>query len=454
MSVFQLINPATEAAFQQLSAHSASDIEERLAQAHQAFWQWGKKTYKQRAEVLHAVALSMKRNSGLLAQQISEEMGKITAEAQSEIDKCAMACGYYAQTAESLLSDRDIPTEFKKSYVSHQPLGVILGILPWNFPFWQFFRFAAPTLMAGNTIVFKHAASTMGCGETIQQLFEQVGAPYLVQHLRIDVDQVSALIADRRVRGVSLTGSTRAGRSVGQLAGQHLKPVVLELGGSDAYVILDDADLKLATDRCIQGRFLNCGQSCVSAKRFIVTSKNAEAFEGLLKERIQKIRYGAPMTKVEMGPMARKDLRDQLHDQVVRSKQQGLRAVIGGEIPHQTGFYYPATLLVGAKPGTVPFDEELFGPVATIAIAESEEQALKWANASNYGLGSAIFSKNTERAERLAVQYLDAGMAFINDFVRSDIHLPFGGIKDSGLGRELSVEGIRSFVNSKTICLS
>jgi succinate-semialdehyde dehydrogenase/glutarate-semialdehyde dehydrogenase len=454
MASYPLINPATEEVISHIEGHNSQQVEEILQKAHEAFSLWRASTFKQRGEIVHTVALLMKRNKEVLARQISDEMGKTLTEAIAEIEKCAGACGYYAQVAEKMLAPRDIPTDFKKSYVTPQPLGVVLGILPWNFPFWQFFRFAAPTLMAGNTIVFKHALSTLGCGETIAQLFEQAGGENLVSHLKIDVEHIPPLIADRRVRGVSLTGSTRAGRSVGQLAGQHLKPVVLELGGSDAYVILDDADLKLAADRCVQGRFLNAGQSCVSAKRFIVTAKNAAEFEGLLKERIQKLKFGDASEKVDIGPMARRDLRDQLHQQVVRAQQQGLRVVLGGEIPSRLGFFYPPTLLVGAKPGTVPFDEELFGPVATLAIAEEEGQALTWANESSYGLGSAIFTRDLDRAEALAAQHFEAGMCFINDFVRSDSHLPFGGVKDSGLGRELSYEGLHSFTNAKTICMA
>ena len=452
---FQLINPATEEIFAEIPLHGPRDVESLLSRSDAAFEKWREMSFAERGACFEAMGIYLKRNADSLARQITDEMGKILPESKAEIEKCAACCLHYASAAEGLLENRDIiRSGFKKSYVAFEPLGVILGILPWNFPFWQFFRFAVPTLMAGNTIIFKHSPNTVGSAQTIENLFREFGFPEdVVRLLIVDVPIVNSLIADRRVRGVSLTGSTRAGRAVAAQAGQFLKPSVLELGGSDPYVVLDDADLKATCDTLVQARFLNCGQSCISAKRYIVTQKNASVVEGLLSQKISTLTIGPGTEAVSMGPMARKDLRDQLSEQVQQGLKQGLKAAVGGQAPPRRGFYYQPTLLTEARPGTVAFEEELFGPVATLSVAQDEVQALDWANQTRYGLGAAVFSSDLQRAEALARKHLRAGSVFVNGFVRSDIELPFGGVADSGLGRELSQEGIRSFVNVKTICI-
>lgn len=452
---FEVVNPATEDVIANVPVHRADEVEQILKKSESAFSVWRDLSFQQRGEYFRLLAIHLRRNIDMFAQQITKEMGKILPEAKAEVEKCASCCLYYADMSETLLAPREIvQAGFKKSYVMTEPLGVILGILPWNFPLWQFFRFAIPTLMAGNTVVFKHSPNTVGCAQSIEDMFRQIGFPEdVVRLLLVDVPVVAELIADVRVRGVSLTGSTRAGRSVGALAGQHLKSCVLELGGSDPYIVLDDADLEAAAEILVQARFLNCGQSCISAKRFIVTMKNAVALESLLTAKISALTVGPGTEPVSMGPMARRDLRDQLQTQVNAGLKQGLKAVVGGQPVKRTGFYFAPTLLVGARPETVAFTEELFGPVATLAVAQNEAEAFQWASQTQYGLGGAVFSRDIERAEELARKHLRVGSAFVNGGVRSDIKFPFGGTRDSGLGRELAAEGIRSFVNIKTVCV-
>lgn len=455
MTIFERINPATEEALEPISGHSPGEVEEKIAKAVRAFEKWRRLSFSERGRLFQSLGILLKRNSDQFAQLISQEMGKTLPEAKAEIEKCASGCQYYATEAESLLEARPVRAEFLKSYVAFEPMGPLLGILPWNFPLWQFFRFAVPNLMAGNVILFKHAPNTIGSAVLIEELFEHAGFDKgVVSLLKLEVDAVPALIQDSRIRGVSLTGSTRAGRSVAALAGQALKPCVLELGGSDAYVILDDANLDRAVERAVTARFLNCGQSCVSAKRMIVSKKREAEVLDRVRARIQGLTFGAPTEKVNMGPLARRDLRDQLHAQVESARAEGLQVLMGGQVPVRRGFFYPPTLLVGAHPQSVAFREELFGPVATLAVAQDEAQALLWANATSYGLGAAIFSEDRERAESLARTHLEAGMCFVNDFVRSTISLPFGGLKDSGFGRELGTEGIRAFTNAKAICVN
>jgi len=435
---------------------SLTELDTKVALAESTFHSWRRKPLEERAEVFRRMGIHLKRNTDALAELITTEMGKPIKEAKSEVDKCGATAMFFADHLEELLKPQVIGSEHKKSYVSFQPTGVIFGIMPWNFPFWQVFRFAIPTMLAGNTVVVKHSPNTWGTGERIEDLFREIGCPDgMFQHLRIDVPVAEKLIQDRRISGVSLTGSTRAGRKVGSLAGQSLKKCVLELGGSDPYVVLDDADVDLAAKVCVQGRMINGGQSCVAAKRWIVTNKNIEAFEGKVLELLNAKRMGDPMQeKTDLGPMARLDLRDQLHKQVVKSVKQGARLVLGGDVPDLPGFYYPASLLTDVVPGHTAFDEEIFGPVGVLIRASDEEEAIRLANQTEYGLGAAVFSKDRDKAERIGREEIFSGQVFINDFVKSDARFPFGGVKDSGIGRELSYFGIREFTNVKTVIVS
>ncbi len=435
---------------------SETELDTKTALADSTFHSWRRKSLQERAEVFRHMGVYLKRNSESLATLITSEMGKPLKEAKSEVEKCASTAMYFSDQAEGMLKSQFVGTESKKSYITFQPTGVIFGIMPWNYPFWQVFRFAIPTLMAGNTVVVKHSPNTWGSGEKIEELFREIGCPEGVfQHLRIDIPAAENLIADRRITGVSLTGSTRAGRRIGSLAGQNLKKCVLELGGSDPYIVLDDADIDLASKICVQGRMINGGQSCVAAKRWIVTNKNYEEFQGKVLELLKTKVMGDPTNpKTDLGPMARLDLRDQLHNQVLKSTSQGSRLLLGGEVPKLPGFFYPTSLLVDVKPDQAAFQQEIFGPVGVLIRARDEDEAIQLANQTEYGLGGAIFSKDLERAEVLAREEVFSGQVFVNDFVKSDARMPFGGVKDSGLGRELSQFGIREFTNVKTIVVN
>jgi succinate-semialdehyde dehydrogenase/glutarate-semialdehyde dehydrogenase len=386
-----------------------------------------------------------------MAEKMTQEMGKLLKEATGEVDKCVASCKFIREHFEQWKSERE--SDLHNGFSVHlQPLGPLVGIMPWNFPLWQVVRFAVPAILCGNTILLKHAPSTWGVAELIEDLFRQSLPDSVYLNLQVDVDAIEPLIADRRVQGVSLTGSVRAGRSVGRAAGEHLKKCVLELGGSDAYVILEDADVETAAKTCATSRLINAGQSCVSAKRFIVTKKNAAAFTEVFRAELAKANWGDPMkASTTLAPLARKDLRDGLADQVQRSIKAGAKVALGGSAPKQPGFFYEATVLTDVQPGQPAFDEELFGPVGAVITATDDKQAMALANRSPYGLGGAVFSRDVEKAKRLAIQELECGMAFVNDFVKSDAQVPFGGIKDSGVGRELGREGCFEFSNVKTV---
>ncbi len=417
---------------------------------------WQQETFAARAACLNRVADGLLARQEEYARLITREMGKRLSEARAEIEKCASVCRYYAEHGERMLTDESIETDYHASYVTYQPLGIILGIMPWNFPFWQVFRFAAPTLMAGNGCLLKHASLVQGCAIAIERLFVDAGLPAcLFTHMNIDHDEIGEVIASSAVQAVTLTGSTKAGREVASIAGHHLKKTVLELGGSDAYVVLEDADLEKAAEICTTGRMINAGQSCIAAKRFIVTASRLAAFEHALLERFNRLVMGDPVDEhTDIGPMARDDLRDELHRQVQDSIAMGALLLCGGVIPSQEGAYYPPTLLTNVVPGMPAFDEELFGPVGSIVPAQDEIDAIELANNSVFGLGGGIIGNDLSRAESLARDELQAGNVFINHHVVSDPRLPFGGIKESGFGRELSSFGIREFVNAKTIVIT
>ncbi|MHA2496365.1 MAG: NAD-dependent succinate-semialdehyde dehydrogenase, partial [Candidatus Hodarchaeales archaeon] len=383
----------------------------------------------------------------------TDEMGKPLADARGEVEKCAWVCDYYAENAESFLAPELVETDASKSFVAYQPLGVVLAVMPWNFPFWQVFRFAAPALMAGNAGVLKHASNVPASALAIEEVFLKAGFPKnLFRTLLIGSKQVAAVIENPLVKAVTLTGSTPAGKAVASKAGEMLKKTVLELGGSDPYIILEDANLEEAVGTCVASRLINAGQSCIAAKRFIVVASLVTAFEELFVQKMNAQRIGDPLDPATtVGPQARHDLREELHGQVQKSIAHGARLLLGGSIPDDPGAYYPPTVLTDVKKGMPAYDEELFGPVAAIIPVKDEIEAIRVANDTIFGLGAAIFTEDIEKGEQIATLDLEAGSCFVNTNVRSDPRLPFGGINESGYGRELSYFGIREFVNIKTI---
>ncbi|MCS5707772.1 NAD-dependent succinate-semialdehyde dehydrogenase [Candidatus Berkiella cookevillensis] len=434
-------------------AHTNAEIENAILNAHNAFKTWRNYSFEQRASCLKKAATILRDNAIEHATMISQEMGKSFKEALAEIEKCAVCCDYYAEHGATLLQNENISTAAQKSYISYQPLGVILSIMPWNFPYWQVFRFAAPTLMAGNTALLKHASNVSGCSVAIEKIFMDAGfLEHSFQSLLVKSADIEPIIAHPLVQAVTLTGSTQAGSSVAQLCGKYIKKSVLELGGSDPYLILEDADLESAAKLCVQSRTLNAGQSCIAAKRFLVMESVYEQFVSLFVDKMRAIRMGDPFsTQTHIGPMATHALRDELHKQVTRSIQLGANCLLGGELPDNVGAYYPATVLSNVKPGMPAFEEELFGPVASIIKVKTQKEAIEIANASHFGLGSAVFTKDIAKGQHIAEYELQYGNCFVNDFVRSDPRLPFGGIKQSGYGRELAHCGIREFCNIKTV---
>jgi succinate-semialdehyde dehydrogenase/glutarate-semialdehyde dehydrogenase len=446
------LNPATN---QLIQTHPSWDVQrlgQVLEKASGAQQSWAQKSFSQRAEVLRKVANYLHAQIDQYATLITREMGKPLREARAEVEKCAGVCGYYAQHAEEFLRTEAVASDAGKSYVAYHPLGVVLAIMPWNFPFWQVFRAVAPALMAGNALVLKHAPNVPQCALAIESIFRDCGLPEGVfANLMIEVEQAAEAIASPHVHAVTFTGSEAAGRKVAACAGQHLKKCVLELGGSDPFIVLYDADLEYTVDTAVTSRFLNCGQSCIAAKRFIVVPQIADKFLHRLKIKVEALRLGDPMDEAtQIGPMARLDLRDELHRQVSDSIAQGAVNVTGCKPVERDGFFYPPSILDRVTADTRAWHEELFGPVAIIIRALSEQDALRIANETRFGLGSSIWSKDTARAEGLAAQ-IYAGCTFINGMVKSDPRLPFGGVKASGYGRELSRLGMHEFVNAKTV---
>ena len=414
---------------------------------------WAQRAVASRSQCFIRLAQLLLDNKHTYANQITTEMGKPITQAIAEIEKCARLCSYYVAHADAFLAPQVIETEFHKSYRSFQPLGILFAIMPWNFPFWQVFRFVVPNLIAGNACVLKHAPNTIGAALLIEQLFVDVGFPkHVLRGLIMDVSVAPFVIQHPLIMGVTLTGSNRAGKSVASIAGAALKKVVLELGGNDPYIILDDADLEQAAQQCIVSRLSNAGQVCIAAKRIIVLESIKSQFEALLVEKAKAYVMGSPQdTKTLLGPMAREDLRETLHSQVTRCIASGAKCLLGGSIPEGRGYYYPATVLTDVPIDSPAFCEELFGPVVCIFSAKDEEEAIQLANQSEYGLGGAVFTSNLEKGEHIARDRMQSGTCTVNTMVASDPRMPFGGIKQSGYGRELSVEGIHEFMNIKTV---
>lgn len=447
------LNPASGERIATYDEMTPQEVDRILVGCHDAFLEWSRTDLQQRAALLARLGSLLRERRDELARLMTREMGKPIKQARAEVDKCAWVCDYYAENAAAFLCPEVIETDAAKSWVGFEPLGVVLAVMPWNFPFWQVLRFAAPALTAGNTAALKHASNVQGCALAIESLFREAGYPEgAFRTLILGSRASSRAIEHPLVQAVTLTGSTPAGREVAALAGSLLKKTVLELGGSDAYVILEDADLEIAVAACVTGRLLNTGQSCIAAKRFIVPDAVREEFESRLVEQMRQQKLGDPMLEeTDLGPMARADLRDELHDQVERSLQAGARCLLGGEVPEGPGAFYPPTVLTGVTEGMAAYEEELFGPVAAVLPVADEEEALRVANDTVFGLGAAVFTRDIARGEEIAAKRLQAGSCFVNAFVKSDPRLPFGGIKGSGYGRELGSFGIREFVNIKTV---
>jgi len=450
------VNPVTGEFNRLFEAHTVKGVEKIINSVDRRWYQWRKSSFFTRRQLMQNLASLLKSEKEKLAKLMALEMGKVIREGVAEIEKCAWVCDYFADNAENFLGREFISTDYTKSYVSYQPMGTILAIMPWNYPFWQVFRFIAPTLMAGNTVILKHSNNVPGCALAIEELIIESGFPDSVfRTLMIDKSLMSDVIKHPAVRGVSLTGSTQAGKSVAAIAGSVLKKCVLELGGNDPYLILEDADLVRAAKICSQSRLLNAGQSCISAKRFIVVDKVFPEFLEYFTHEMNNASFGDPCEPdITMGPLASFEFRDMLHRQVTRSVNEGAEIVLGGEIPNLKGAYYPPTILENVKPGMRAYDEELFGPVAAVIRVKDRDEAVRVANDSVYGLGASVFTKNINQGEKIAETILQSGCCFVNDFVKSDPRLPFGGIKESGFGRELSSHGIKEFMNVKTVVVS
>ena len=447
------INPYNGKLIKTYKEHSAEQIEKKIKQGQKTWLEFQKTDFSFRAERMKQLAGLLIKEKEKLAKVMALEMGKPLKDGIAEIEKCASVCEYYADKAEDFLKDELIETEATKSFVTYQPVGLVLAIMPWNFPFWQAFRFLAPALMAGNCGLLKHASNVSACALAIEELVIQSEFPkHSFQTLLISSKKLEPIIAHPMVKAVTLTGSTGAGKKVAAQAGSLIKKTVLELGGSDAYIILEDADLELAAETCVNSRLINNGQSCISAKRFIVVKSVEKEFTRLFKNFMAQRTSGDPLKeKYDLGPMARTDLRDDLHEQVSKSIKLGAKCILGGKIPKGKAAIYPPTILTNVKKGMPAYDEELFGPVAAIINVKNEEEAIKIANDSVFGLGAAVFTRDLEKGEWIAKERIEAGSCFVNSLVKSDPRLPFGGIKESGYGRELSIFGIKEFVNIKTV---
>jgi succinate-semialdehyde dehydrogenase/glutarate-semialdehyde dehydrogenase len=446
------INPATEETIAEYPEHGEREIEKRLVRADAAFRVVASMSFADRAERMRRAAEILRERRARYAELMTREMGKTIASAEAEVDKCAWVCDFYAEHAERFLADEEIGTDAERSWVAYQPIGPVLAIMPWNFPFWQVFRFAAPALMAGNVGLLKHASNVPGSALAIEEVYRDAGFPDgAFQTLLVGSRAVEGIIADERVRAVTLTGSEGAGRSVGAAAGRAIKKVVLELGGSDPFIVMPSADIEKAAETAVTARTINNGQSCIAAKRFIVHRDIAGEFERRFVEALEALAIGDPLDRATaIGPLARPEFVDELHDQVERSCAAGARIASGGGRIDGRGYFYRPTLLADVRPGMAAFDEETFGPVAALVVADDLDDAIALANRSRFGLGASAWTSDESEQRRLARE-IEAGSVFINGMVKSDPRLPFGGVKASGVGRELAEFGIREFVNVKTV---
>jgi succinate-semialdehyde dehydrogenase / glutarate-semialdehyde dehydrogenase len=449
----QTVNPATGEPGKSYEETSLDEAHTAASAAHTAFVKWRRTSFAERGAIIHKAADILRSRKDEFARLMTEEMGKTVTDGRAEVEKCAFHCDWFADHAQEYLANEPVDFDGEEAFVTFNPIGVVLAVMPWNFPFWQVFRFAAPALMAGNGALLKHASNVPGCALAIEEVLHQAGVPRdLFRTLILPSKEVEALIKDENVAAVTLTGSVPAGRSVATAAGSVLKKCVLELGGSDAYVVLDDVDVEAAAKVAATARMVNGGQSCIAGKRFIVVRSVLERFEEALVDQMRAFEMGDP-TKEEakLGPMVSVKARDQIHTQVTQSVDKGARLLLGGKVPDRPGAWYPATVLADVRPGQPAHDEEVFGPVAAIIATEDEADAIRIANDSEFGLGSGVLTADLDRGRRIAAEELEAGMSFVNENVRSDPRAPFGGVKHSGYGRECGAFGIREFVNIKTV---
>ena len=446
------INPFTTLPIKEYTGHTAEETGRIIRDVQLEWLKWKETTFVERGKLFHKAAQILRSKKDQYARLITEEMGKIIRESMAEVEKCAHACDYFADHAEELLKDEVIPSDAFRSIVVFQPLGVILAVMPWNFPFWQVFRFAIPSLMAGNAAVLKHASNVPGCGQAIEEIFHEAGFPAnIFRTLMISSDQVKSVINNPAIVAVTLTGSEDAGSKVASEAAKNIKKAVLELGGSDPFIILEDADMEKAVSTAVTARMINQGQSCIAAKRFIVVESRVAEFEEKMKKVFSGLKAGDPLDpETQVGPMARKDLVDDLDSIVRDSLKQGARLIIGGKRPGYNGFFYLPTILGDVKKGMPVYEKETFGPVVAIISVKDEDEAIAVANDSEFGLGGSVWTNNLQRGEAVA-RKIDTGAVFVNGLTKSDPRLPFGGIKKSGYGRELAGYGIKEFVNIKTI---
>jgi succinate-semialdehyde dehydrogenase/glutarate-semialdehyde dehydrogenase len=453
---FDTHNPATGQSGRTYEGRTQAEVRDIVVAVDRAFAKWRRRSYSERAGVMKKAAAVLRQRKDEFAALMMEEMGKPISDGRAEVEKCATACDYFADNAERFLAQEKVDLGGPEAFITFEPLGVILAIMPWNFPFWQVFRFAAPTLMAGNVAVLKHASNVPGCALAIETVFREAGFPDDVfRTLLIPSRDVDAVIDMKEVKAVTLTGSVEAGRKVAAAAAQRLKKSVLELGGSDAYVVLEDADIAKAAKICATARMVNAGQSCIAGKRFIVVEKVRHQFEKAFVAAMKAYEMGDPRDEgTKFGPMYSIAGRDELHEQVKRSIAAGARVLTGGEKPQKPGAWYPPTVLTDVKSGVPAFEEEIFGPVASVIVANDERDAIAIANDSEFGLGSAVITRDLDRGRRIAAHELESGMSFVNDNVRSDARMPFGGLKHSGYGREVSRYGLLEFVNIKSVLVT
>lgn len=448
----EVINPLTNKKVKSLSAHSQADVKEAISKCHETFLEWRTSDFSRRSSLMRKAAQVLRDRVEDYAHIMMEEMGKTLREGRGEIEKCAVACDHYAQYAEQYLANEKLGVDDGEAYIAYDPLGVVLAVMPWNFPFWQVFRFAAPALMAGNGAILKHASNVPQCALAIEEVFRDAGFPEgLFKSVLIGNEGVKSIIENEKVRAVTLTGSEFAGSKVAEVAGRQLKKTVLELGGSDPFIVLDDADLDKAAETAMKSRMINCGQSCIAAKRFIVQEAVSEEFLKKFKGYMSAVKLGDPANEeMDYGPLAREDLAEKILEQVNKSVEKGAKLILGGKRMDREGAFFEPTILTEVRPGMPAHDEEIFGPVAMVYVVKDDEEAARVANDSQYGLGGSVWTKNRKRGQELA-RKIESGAVYINAMMASDVRVPFGGIKNSGYGRELSHLGIREFVNIKTV---